>query len=74
MAPPFPMLPDQRGLATAAQLRAAGWSAQAVRYLPHGSGQRVLPGSYAAHQGQLTTEDHLVAASLSAGDAQRPRR
>jgi hypothetical protein len=65
--PAFPLIAGQRGLATRAQLRAAGWSDGAIRHLAEVSGQRPFPGVFAAHRGRLSHEELLVGASLWAG-------
>jgi len=64
---PFPDLPDQRGLATPRQLRAHGWTRDAVRHLVATRGRRVMPGVVAGHRGPLDADTLLVAAWLWAG-------
>lgn len=67
--PTFPVVDGQRGLATSAQLRGHGWSADRVRHARGRTIQRVFPQVYAPHQGPLSVEDRLIAAYLWAGDS-----
>lgn len=64
----FPQLHGQRGLATSAQLRDEGWTADALRHTRGRTTQLIFPRVYAPHLGPLTTEDRLVAAFLWAGE------
>lgn len=64
---PFPMIPGQRGLATAAQLARAGWSPDAVRHLARTRGRRVAWSVYSCHPRPLDDDDWLVAGWLWAG-------
>lgn len=61
------MIPGQRGLATTAQLREAGWSTAAMRHLAATRGRRVAWGVLAHHRGALGDDDWLVAGWLWAG-------
>ena len=63
----FPLIPGQAGLATRAQLLAAGWTESAIRHLMEAYGRRVLPTVYAPHRGDLSSEAQIVAAALWAG-------
>lgn len=63
----FPQIPDQRGLATTAQLRAHGWSSSALSHLVATSGQRVLPTVYLPHRLTIDVDDRVVAGWLWAG-------
>lgn len=65
--PPFPVIPGQRGLATTAQLRAAGWTPGQVRHARSVSWQAPLPCVYAPHRGPLDAATWLTAAALWAG-------
>lgn len=64
----FPVIPEQRGLATSAQLHDHGWTTDALRHAEGRTIQRVYPRVFAAHRGPLDVEDRLVAAYLWAGD------
>lgn len=62
------VLDRQRGLITAAQARAGGLSRQQVDWrVSSRRWQRVHPRVYAAHSGELTTEQRELAALLYAG-------
>lgn len=63
----FPDIPGQRGLATAAQLRAHGWTYSALSHLVATSGQRILPRVYLPHHGRIPDDDLIVAGWLWAG-------
>lgn len=63
----FPQVDGQRGLATRAQLRAAGFTPAAIRHVVEVTGQRPFPGVYAAHRGPLDARTLLTAAALWAG-------
>lgn len=63
----FPVVPGQRGLATARQLAAAGASDSALRHLTR-TGHRVARNVYAAAGGPLPEASRLVAGSLWAGE------
>lgn len=65
----FPHLGHQRGLATSAQLRDAGWSGDALRHARDRTIARVLPGVFAPHRGPLDRHSRLVAAYLWAGES-----
>ncbi|MGD8201108.1 hypothetical protein ACQE98_10640 [Ornithinimicrobium sp. W1679] len=58
----------QRGLATSAQLRDAGWSGDAIRHAEGRTIRSVYPGVFAPHRGPLAHDDRLVAAFLWAGE------
>lgn len=62
-----PLFAQQRGLATRGQLLAAGLDDEAIRLkLRSRRWQRVLPGMYANHTGQITLEQRRIAGSLYA--------
>ncbi len=65
--PTFPVLAGQKGLATAAQLRAAGWTAAQVRHARATAWQVPFPCVYAPHRGPLDATTWLTAAALWAG-------
>lgn len=64
----FPQYPGQRGLATSAQVRDAGWSYSAIKHALSTSWQSPFPGVFAPHRGQLDLDTLLVAAALWAGE------
>ncbi|MFX0538656.1 hypothetical protein ACOJ08_08480 [Ornithinimicrobium sp. Y1847] len=63
----FPILENQRGLATSAQLKAVGWTGDAIRHARSRRIRQVLPGVFMHHLGPLDFDDRLVAAALWAG-------
>lgn len=65
----FPQLQHQRGLATSSQLRAVGWTGDALRHARDKTIAHVLPGVFAPHRGPLDAQDRLVAAYLWAGES-----
>lgn len=65
--PAFPQIDGQFGLATRAQLTAAGFTRAAVRHAAKRDWQQVRPGVFASHRGPLDAETRLAAAALWAG-------
>ncbi|WP_151525444.1 hypothetical protein [Serinicoccus kebangsaanensis] len=66
--PRFPDIAGQRGLATHAQLLAAGWSTPQIRHRRSTTWQTAYPRVVAPHRGPLDADTLLVAAALWAGD------
>lgn len=66
----FPVIADQRELATHRQLRDAGWSESAIRHARRTTWQQPYAGAFAPHRGPLPAQTRLLAAALWArGDA-----
>lgn len=65
--PDFPTVPGQQGMATVAQLYAAGWSESAVRHARRRLWQEPMPRVIVPHRGPLDADARLTAAALWAG-------
>lgn len=64
----FPTFTNQRSVATSAQLRAHGWTPDAVRHARGRRIQQVFPRVFVSHLGPLDAQDRTIAAYLWAGD------
>ena len=66
--PTFPTIPGQRGLATHAQLLAAGWTTEQIRHRRSTTWQTPYPRVLAPHRGPLDAPTVVTAAALWAGN------
>ena len=66
MAPTFPLIPGQLGLATVAQMKAVGFTKSMLRHLI-AAGRRPIRGVYSAVPGPFSDDVLLVAAAMWAG-------
>lgn len=64
---PFPHLEHQRGLATTAQLRAAGWTKASLAWLAESRGRQLARTVYIDHRGEPDAATLLVGDWLFAG-------
>ena len=67
MAPEFPQIPGQRGLATTPQLLEHGWTYSTLSHLVATTGRRVLPRVYLPHRLPVEPDDIILAGWLWAG-------
>lgn len=65
--PDFPRIPGQLGMASVAQLTAAGWTRSALRQARATRWQEPMPRVVVPHRGPLDEDRALVAAALWAG-------
>lgn len=65
--PSFPTIAGQHGLATYAQLRAAGWSQAQIRHQRTTGWQAPYPRVVVPHSGHLSSSERLTAIALWAG-------